>query len=141
MKKALTNEICKERPNKASIGAFNSAIKAGKSKFLAKAAAKAANKKTKSKGAASKSTSKNGLQKDGSFVSTSYKKFGSKVEAMSGSKNPGSVSLKGKDGSLKIKVEKHGSLYTVTRRYSSKDVRRHKYSANEFEKNYNWYMG
>lgn len=141
MKKVLTNEICKERPNKASIGAFNSAIKAGKSKLLAKAAAKAANKKPKVKATTSKSASKNGLQKDGSFVASSYKKFGSKVEAMSGSKNPGSVSLKGKDGSLKIKVEKSGSVYTVTRRYSAKDVRRNKYSSKDFEKNYNWYMG
>lgn len=141
MKKVLTNEMYNERPNKASIGAFNSAIKAGKSKLLAKAAAKAVNKKPKPKGLTSKSTSKNGLQKDGSFVSTSYKKFGSKVEAMSKLKNPASVSLKGKDGNVRIKVEKHGSVYTVTNRYSSKDVRRNKYSASEFEKNYNWYMG
>ena len=137
MRQVLFNEICKERPNKSALGAFNRALGGGASLQQAQTAAENAPAESKK----SNSEKKYGLQPDGSFIASNMKQFGPKVEAMASQKNPGSVILKNRDGSTRIKVEKNGTLYTVTRRYSDKDVRRHNYHKKEFEQNYNWYLG
>lgn len=137
MRTILVNEIRKERCNKAALGAFNIAIAAGATQTqAANIASEAVIEQPKPK-----ASSKSGNQKDGSFIGTTYKQFGRKVEEMASQKNPGSVSLRNKDGSIRIKVEKMDRIYRVTRRYSDKDIRRHTYPASEFEKNYNHFMG
>lgn len=127
MRAILIKEICKEVPNSRALDALNTAMGRGGGNKDNNDVNNDINKTP---------SNKYGLQKDGTFIASNSKIFGSKVENLANAKNPPSVYLKNRNGHFETKVEKTGNIYQVTKYRDNTPYRRNTITQKAFEYNY-----